>query len=258
VTKQDFISIVSEPAGIDSGHTEMLDEILTQYPYFHLGRMLHLKALHVSGDIGYDQALSKTAISVPDRHMLYQTIIKAKLREQISVSIESKTSENSVEQEAEMSELESNVLEELITYTPVYDINKLLEKEPLLEEREDQVEPQKVKKPEPVSFYDWLEAGADETEESKKSTTDIINAFIKAQPRIKARTSETYIPSEIAKMSLVDKAEIVTETLARIYIKQKNFEKAIEIYEKLCLTNPEKKGYFATQIHYLKDLDSKS
>ena len=42
-----------------------------------------------------------------------------------------------------------------------------------------------------------------------------------------------------------------TETLAEIYVKQGNYPKAIEIYEQLMLSNPEK-TFFASRIKYIK------
>jgi hypothetical protein len=43
----------------------------------------------------------------------------------------------------------------------------------------------------------------------------------------------------------------VSETLAKIFILQGNYPKAIYVYEQLILLYPEKKNIFATQIKHL-------
>ncbi|MCU7549098.1 hypothetical protein OCK74_08225 [Chitinophagaceae bacterium LB-8] len=50
----------------------------------------------------------------------------------------------------------------------------------------------------------------------------------------------------------LDNSEILTETMAEVWVKQGKLEKAIEVYNKLCLLNPSKRAYFATKLENLK------
>jgi hypothetical protein len=89
----------------------------------------------------------------------------------------------------------------------------------------------------------------------KKAQTDLIDKFISLNPRIEPRIDKTEHPVvDLSTAYLEEKGGLVTETLARIYVNQGYYSKAIEIYEKLCLKFPEKSGYFATQIEKIKTI----
>jgi tetratricopeptide (TPR) repeat protein len=81
-----------------------------------------------------------------------------------------------------------------------------------------------------------------------KNLDEIIDKFIQTDPKITPAKAEFYSPSNVAKMSIVDKEEFVSETLAKIYEKQGYFDKAIKVYQKLSLKFPEKNSYFASLI----------
>jgi len=87
------------------------------------------------------------------------------------------------------------------------------------------------------------------------SPSDLIEKFIKANPRIEPPREKKDEPLvDISKPFTEEKSSFVTETLARIYVSQGYYSKAIEIYEKLSLKYPEKSSYFASQIEEIKKL----
>lgn len=81
---------------------------------------------------------------------------------------------------------------------------------------------------------------------------ELIDKFIREEPRITPSKSTFYSPSNMAKKSVIEPDDIVTETLASIYAQQGNYQKAITFYQKLSLKFPEKSRYFAALIDELK------
>ena len=119
-----------------------------------------------------------------------------------------------------------------------------------------------------MSFTSWLKSGNNTNSESLKEeieskenssqdavvqSIDIIDNFIKLEPKISKVKKEFYSPSKKAKESISTEGLIYSETLAEIFAIQGNFPKAITAYQQLMLTNPEKKIFFAKRIEELKE-----
>ncbi|MDQ1332151.1 MAG: hypothetical protein QG576_185 [Bacteroidota bacterium] len=92
----------------------------------------------------------------------------------------------------------------------------------------------------------------------KQLQSELIDKFIILNPRIEPVRDKTDKPVEdISKPFVEEGTGFVTETLARIYLRQGYYSKAIDIYGKLCLKFPEKSSYFASQIEKVKELIKK-
>ncbi len=116
--------------------------------------------------------------------------------------------------------------------------------------REDE-EPLVPVAPPAIDYASILEKEAEEIGEladiPADSTLGAIDAFLSQQPapRIKPKKE----PKEDEKPSL-------TESFAKIMIKNGNYKRALEIITEISLNNPEKSIYFADQIRFLKKVIS--
>jgi hypothetical protein len=114
----------------------------------------------------------------------------------------------------------------------------------------------------PKTFTSWLKTNQNESrEEPKVKSNPLVDSFLREEPKIKRPTKETetierkkaefFSAQKKGKKSLDELSIPVSETLAKIYILQGNYPKAIYAYEQLLLSNPEKKIFFANQIEEL-------
>ncbi len=88
----------------------------------------------------------------------------------------------------------------------------------------------------------------------KPDARSIIDSFLQKDVKIISPKNDDieYTPSNLARLSIVDDGDFVTETLANIYYTQGNIQKALSAYKKLLLKYPEKKTYFAARIEKLE------
>jgi len=94
-----------------------------------------------------------------------------------------------------------------------------------------------------------------ESEEQRRPATkdaEIIESFIKNDPQIMPPKAEQIDNENKAKKSAEDQNDLVSETLANIYIEQMLYDKAIDTYQKLSLKFPEKRRYFADLIQSIE------
>lgn len=127
---------------------------------------------------------------------------------------------------------------------------------PDLEAREENKEEDDFVESENHSFSDWLTHYSDEPKEkpiwesASPEAKKGLQAFDQTPQRSK---QEFYSAAKMARLSVQEDDDLVTETLAKVYAQQGNYDKAIKAFQKLELKYPEKKIYFAGQIQRLKD-----
>ncbi len=126
-----------------------------------------------------------------------------------------------------------------------------------LPEPEDLPEAESLPEPEPEDLLELLPDEPAEVTESpgNLSPADLIDRFIRINPSIERLTPGEVQPvRDLLAQNEEEHGKFITETLAKIYINQGYYSKAINIYEKLSLQYPEKSAYFASRIEKIKEL----
>ncbi len=110
-----------------------------------------------------------------------------------------------------------------------------------------------LKKTESRTFVNWLEqVNLVPIDRSNESST--IEKFISKKPKLNIKSTEEPEIQNDNESTELNKESLVTETLAKLYVEQENYEKAIQTYKILILKFPEKNSYFASAIKKLKKL----
>jgi hypothetical protein len=90
-------------------------------------------------------------------------------------------------------------------------------------------------------------------DEDKKKKLELIDKFIEASPKIPPLKQGTESTTNF-EANQTDNSYLMTETLARVYLEQKKYQRAIQAYEILILKYPEKSSFFADRISDIKIL----
>ncbi|MBL4652756.1 MAG: hypothetical protein JKY53_07800 [Flavobacteriales bacterium] len=244
-----------------------IESVVGEFPYFQTARLLYLKKLHNSDDIHFENELKKTAIYAGDRKVLYYLILHKAFTEkliEIDISIsgeiektdstpEKIISTQTIEPKLEPSPLDRQIIEQAVAYSIEKDVEEITAEvaaTKTIEEKDEEIDISSL------SFTEWLKftTGRGEKLPKQKSIETLIESFIESEPRIKIPKTEFFSPTELARKSIQDNEDFVTETLAKIYVAQGNYAKAIKAFERLSLNYPEKSTYFADQIESVKDL----
>ncbi len=253
--------------GLDENMLLEFKELIAVYPYASIFAIAYLEELKNSGDIHFEGELLKHAFKISNRQVLHQLLSQEQEpveEEELIETLPINTTIDVVEEqtliiETEKAEQITDELETLIKSSVantvfIKEFNEDGEKLKIAAEEAASSNPiveQKTIKTEtttvdvnPKSFNNWLKMadGKEKTEKKERTSTMI---------PIEKQKRDFYSPIKKAKESIDENKMPVSETLAKIFILQGNYPKAIYVYEQLILLYPEKKNIFATQIKHL-------
>ena len=222
-----FIKHIRNPHNIHKEDLLGLNNLCQEYPYCTSLHKLRLKALKQAGSKKYNNELKMTAAISGDRTLLFKYITQNYFTFH-----------------------KNEVIKKIITKPKeILQLGK----------------PLKFDESEKHSFNEWLKLtdfkpidrkdNLDETTELKptEKTTKIVN-FIKESKNKELPKKEFFSPTNTALESLTENNNLMTETLAKVYLEQGHYEKAITAYEILSLKYPQKSSLFANQIKAIKQI----
>jgi hypothetical protein len=265
----EFSNILKQPQGINEQQTMGIKGVLNDFPYFQSARALYLKGLKNEGSYSYNYELKQTAAYTADRSVLFDYITSDSFNQNIISKVQQKLQE-------QVNDIEVIAAEEITVFdseTSSYDekvLNPDLFEEKVVENTtkiaEDNLaigSPLEFNVNETHSFQEWLKLSAiptierDEVKEEENTKTlsnvDLIDKFITSKPKI-APVKKTVSLKNLAQENSFNSNELMTETLAKVYLEQKNYKKAIQAYRILSLKYPEKNSFFAVRISELEKI----
>jgi tetratricopeptide (TPR) repeat protein len=262
----DYTYLLNKPDAINDRYAATLDNVLSAFPYFQSARVLKLKHLYNQDSFNYNYALKVSAAFTTDRSILFDFITSDSF-----VSVQKGLYEKKLEELMNMSVIGSEhiVLEanqpvvDALEQSILTSIKKATSNEEQKPEEKLAIgKPLEFSKNEKHSFQEWLQLSRLEPiireeikssiDDDKKKKLDLIDKFIENNPKITPIAKDATVP--VIEVILEDTSPLMTETLARVYLEQKKYSKAIQAYEILILKYPEKSSFFANRISDIKIL----
>lgn len=244
----DIAQLIKQPELLDRETLYDLRSLLALYPYYQTARLLLLQNLYLLHDPTFDEELRRAAIYITDRKVIFNLVEAAHYQMR----------HTAVKPQENKQKPTSNRTISLI--------DTFLESIP--EEKEAE-EKKPKRKPTPadaaVDYVSYLleaeseeDSNADKKDAPQLKGQDLIDNFINNESgKIKLKADVEFKPEDEQTGSNEGKngeESYFTETLAKIYIKQGRYGKALEIIQRLYLNYPKKNAYFADQIRFLEKL----
>ena len=238
----ELTELINHPERMDRDTLYELRSMLALHPYFQTARLLMLQNLYLLHDAAFDEELRRAAIYITDRKTIFQMIEAAhyQLRQQLSSNTSSTSPANTPA---------SRTIDLIDTF-----LDSIPQDEPSNEKPKRKPTPADAA----VDYVAYLLAVEDDNTDAKPTPQmkgqDLIDTFLE-QERGRIMLDLPEEPTEEDHDHEEEgEEEYFTETLARIYIKQGRYQRALDIITRLSEHYPKKNAYFADQIRFLEKL----
>ncbi|MDA0277746.1 MAG: hypothetical protein O2831_03355 [Bacteroidetes bacterium] len=270
-----FTDLLEKPLEIiQESDLSALRQIVETYPYFQAARGMELIGLKNTNSFKYNAALKKHAAFTSDRSWLFEIITQEAFNSQTKVKEAPQTSLSNetdlAKQGTEPSEITAITQKDTEEDYTEQTSDKKNDSQQVKEANFSSLElgkPLEFNKNDRYSFEEWLQLSTKNSVENKTETSIVktsdtpkkaakmaqINAFIATNPKMSTPLTN---PEEITikDAQKINKEALMTETLARVYLEQKKYKKALQAYKILSLKYPEKNSFFASQIKVVQKL----
>ena len=241
-------------------HPEMLNKdtlyelrtLVARYPYFQSLRLLYLKNLYLLHDITFGAELRKAVLYVADRRVLFYLIEgdRYTLKSRKPSLLSSKVLEEEPSVDRTLSLIDAFLATIPEEHSQVTELDYTMDYTTYLLQDDGQSDsaPDDGQEAPKLRGHELIDDFIQKSESSDASDTR--REFLVEKEE---ETEEEEEPSVSPVTEELDDS-CFTETLAKIYIKQHRYDKALEIIKKLSLNYPKKNAYFADQIRFLEKL----
>ncbi len=230
-----------------------LQQMIAAFPYFQTARFLYLKGLYLMHDPSFGEELRQTALYVADRKVLFDWIegdyykLKPVPRKRHTQESEGGVGSDRTLTliDAFLESIPASKEEEALSASGYEDDGLSADYTSYILREED--------------FSSPAQSEEEGNMAAPMKGQHLIDQFIRNTdentPPLEEKEVEDTESPETEKLPSIDEDDgYFTETLAKIYIKQQRYSKALEIIRRLSLKYPKKNAYFADQIRFLEKL----
>lgn len=220
--KEDLIQLLLNPDKLEKTDYRLFEEIIKEYPLFSLARVMQVIAAKKEELNTYKAVLNANNAFIGDITDIYKVFDK------FTDHLTSENKNVSILEETEKSNIEEVCIDQN---------NEILGESEFLLLKNNEVK--------------------QDSRDAKKTSENLIDKFINGGHGVIRADKISDLTGDVSRESALEHDSLITDTLAKIYVKQGLYSKAIYAYEKLILKYPIKSAYFATQIEEIKKLINK-